>query len=475
MKKSGWRRWLPWSVAIGDLLVVAITMTLAQFVRFGVSASQVAVMDISYWVIGVLIGILWVIALVAWNSWDIRILGSGAAEYARVSNATLAIFGAIAIIAYVIEMQLARGYVAVAVTIGLLLLVLWRWIARRSIMRLRRHGLLTRSLAIVGGPGEVVQLYKSFKRAPGSGYNAVGAILPGKSLQSPSGEELPLPVLSVSRDADSVVETLVKHQIEVVAVTGGGLNPRTLRRLSWELADREISLILAPALTDIAGPRIHSHPVADLPLIHVSTPRFNGFNSVLKRMLDLIGASAALILLSPLLMISAVAIKLDDGGPVFFSQQRVGKDQTLFKMYKLRSMVVDAEAQLENLKQGSENSNVLFKMKSDPRVTRVGHVIRRYSIDEIPQLFNVILGTMSMVGPRPPLQSEVEQYGVEAMRRLTVMPGITGLWQVGGRSDLNWEESVRLDLYYVENWSIMQDLVILFRTVKVVLARDGAY
>lgn len=248
-----------------------------------------------------------------------------------------------------------------------------------------------------------------------------------------------------------------------------------MRALSWELADHSISLILAPALTDVAGPRIHSHPVADLPLIHVSTPRLDGFSAVLKRAFDILGSAAGIFVISPVLLFTAIAIKLDDGGPVFFAQRRVGKDNVPFTMFKFRSMVVDAEAKLAQLRASEAGNEVLFKMKDDPRITRVGAFIRKYSIDELPQLFNVFLGSMSMVGPRPPLESEVEQYGSDVMRRLTVMPGITGLWQVGGRSDLDWEESVRLDLYYVENWSIIQDLIILFRTVRVVLARDGAY
>lgn len=475
MRESGWRRWLPGLMAFGDFLVVAFTVVLAQFVRFGASASALTDIDVPYWAIGAVIGLLWVLALMAWNSWDIRILGSGAAEYARVANATLALFGAIAIVSYILEIQLARGYVAIAVTLGLLLLVLWRWLARRALVRLRTDGHFKRSLVIIGGPGEVVQLHKSFMGSPGSGYSPVAAILPGRSVQAPNGEELPLPVISVDREVEPIVETLESHAVEVVAVTGGGLKPRTLRRLSWALADRDISLILAPALTDVAGPRIHAHPVADLPLIHVSTPRLDGFNSALKRTFDLFGAFVALTCLSPVLVIAAAAIKLDSDGPVFFTQQRIGKDRAEFKMFKLRSMVVDAEARLESLRKSSGDTDVLFKLKDDPRVTRVGRVLRKYSIDEIPQLFNVLLGSMSMVGPRPPLEHEVAQYGVEAMRRLTVMPGITGLWQVGGRSDLSWEESVRLDLYYVENWSMMQDLVILFRTVKVVLKKDGAY
>lgn len=218
--------------------------------------------------------------------------------------------------------------------------------------------------------------------------------------------------------------------------------------------------------------------MADLPLIHVSTPRLGGFSAALKRVFDILGAALGLLVISPFMLATAIAIKLDDGGPVFFRQTRVGRENQPFMMIKFRSMVVDAEARLAELeeREGQDAGNgVLFKMKDDPRITRVGRILRAYSIDELPQLINVLLGSMSMVGPRPPLASEVERYGTDVLRRLIVKPGITGLWQVGGRSDLDWEESVRLDLYYVENWSIVQDLIIIFRTVRVVLTRDGAY
>lgn len=475
-QKTGWRTRLPWCIAAGDVLIIALTIFTAHSVRFGMSESRLAnVTHVPYWLIGVIIGVLWFVSLGVWRAWEIRVIGSGALEYRRVGNSTLAMFGAIAVVAYVFEVELARGYVAVAIPVGLVLLVGWRWIARQVIVRLRRRGYLTRRLAIIGGPGEVLQLSRSFARAPASGFDAYGAILPGRSLQSPDGDELPLRVLSVDRSVAAILDVLLQNEIEVVAVTGGGLSPRLMRALSWELADHSISLILAPALTDVAGPRIHSHPVADLPLIHVSTPRLDGFSAVLKRAFDILGSAAGIFVISPVLLFTAIAIKLDDGGPVFFAQRRVGKDNVPFTMFKFRSMVVDAEAKLAQLRASEAGNEVLFKMKDDPRITRVGAFIRKYSIDELPQLFNVFLGSMSMVGPRPPLESEVEQYGSDVMRRLTVMPGITGLWQVGGRSDLDWEESVRLDLYYVENWSIIQDLIILFRTVRVVLARDGAY
>ena len=234
-------------------------------------------------------------------------------------------------------------------------------------------------------------------------------------------------------------------------------------------------MIMTPALTDVAGPRIHTQPVAGLPMIHVTTPKLQGTKAIAKRTFDIVGAGMALFFLFPVLLVVGLAVKLDSPGPAFFHQDRVGKGGAPFRMHKFRSMVVDAEARLKELHANSEGNGVLFKMKADPRITRLGAFIRRFSLDELPQLWNVLSGDMSMVGPRPPLPSEVEIYEDYVHRRLMVKPGITGLWQVSGRSNLSWDDSVRLDLYYVENWSLMQDLVILFRTVKAVVAKDGAY
>jgi len=236
-----------------------------------------------------------------------------------------------------------------------------------------------------------------------------------------------------------------------------------------------IKMIMAPALTDVAGPRIHTQPVAGLPLIHVSTPNLATGQRVIKRVFDLMGASTLLIALFPLLAIIAITVRLDSPGNIIFKQIRVGAKGQHFEMLKFRSMVSNAEDQLESLKEGSEGNGVLFKLKADPRVTRAGKTLRRYSLDELPQLLNVINGTMSLVGPRPPLPTEVEQYQSHVHRRLMVRPGLTGLWQVSGRSLLSWDDSVRLDLYYVENWSLSGDIVILLKTVRAVLARHGAY
>jgi exopolysaccharide biosynthesis polyprenyl glycosylphosphotransferase len=276
--------------------------------------------------------------------------------------------------------------------------------------------------------------------------------------------------------AEAIVEDIRRYAPHAVALSGGTqLPPPTIRALGWALAELDIRLIMAPALTDIAGPRIHLQPVAGLPLIHVSTPNLEKGQRFLKRTFDLIGGIFLLVALSPLLISVAVAVRITSPGPVLFKQKRVGTAGSMFTMFKFRSMVVDAEARLSTLQSADEGNGVLFKMREDPRVTRVGKFIRRYSLDELPQIFNVIAGTMSLIGPRPPLPAEVEKYDTHAHRRLLVRPGMTGLWQVSGRSLLSWDDTVRLDLYYVENWSFLGDCTILMRTLRAVIGRHGAY
>ena len=246
-----------------------------------------------------------------------------------------------------------------------------------------------------------------------------------------------------------------------------------LRRLAWELEDHaHVQIIVAPNVTDVSSERVRIRPVAGLPLMHLGRARSQLATNDAKRTFDVVGAIAILLLIWPALLALMIWIRLHDGGPVLFRQTRVGRDGAEFTCLKLRSMVVDAEARLAELE---ARDHVLFKDADDPRVTRPGRLIRRFSLDELPQLWNVVRGEMSLVGPRPPLPAEVAQYEDDMLRRLAVLPGMTGLWQVSGRSDLSWEDTVRLDLYYVDNWSMVQDLIILARTVSAVLTSRGAY
>lgn len=370
---------------------------------------------------------------------------------------------------------MARGYVGLTLPPGILLITLGRFMVRGWLARRRHRGDFRRRLLLVGGPKAVKHIHGALESEAGAGYAPVAGVLPG---YRPREEEwLPVPV---STDVETVQELTVhvdRLHIEAVVITSDHpFVPEEVRRPGWDLQELGVSLIMAPALVNVADPRLHTQPMAGLPLLHLSTPRLSLSKAALTRMFDLVSAGFGIVLISLLLMAVAVAVKATSPGPVLFKQERIGLHGEPFTMLKFRSMVVDAEeikAQL--VSDRGEDDSVLFKMRDDPRVTRVGRVIRRTSIDELPQLVNVLRGDMSLVGPRPHLPHEVAQYEQYMSRRFLVQPGITGLWQVSGRSDLPWEEAVRLDLYYVENWSILGDLVILARTVEAVAASDGAY
>jgi exopolysaccharide biosynthesis polyprenyl glycosylphosphotransferase len=286
-------------------------------------------------------------------------------------------------------------------------------------------------------------------------------------------EDVGVPVLG---ELDDVRRLALELGVDGVIVAGGSYSSAAdLRRLGWALQGLELDMLVVPSLTDIAGPRLHMRHVAGLPFVQVEEPQSDRAGGWAKRAFDLVVASILVAVLSPLLALVAVLIRLQDGGPVLYRQRRVGVNGTEFQMNKFRSMVVDAEARLADLATANEYDGVLFKIREDPRVTGIGRFIRKLSLDELPQLFNVLRGEMSLVGPRPPLVNEYEHYEQDTHRRLLVRPGMTGLWQVSGRSDLPWSEAVRLDLYYVDNWSMVIDLVIMIKTVKAVLFSKGAY
>jgi exopolysaccharide biosynthesis polyprenyl glycosylphosphotransferase len=251
--------------------------------------------------------------------------------------------------------------------------------------------------------------------------------------------------------------------------------PRRLQELAWNLEGSEAEMVVAPVLMEVAGPRLHVSGVLGMPLLRVSAPVFSGARRVVKEIVDRVGSGFMLTLFSPLILLISLLILIDSRGSVFYRQKRVGKDGRAFTMVKFRTMVRDADKMRTGLAAANEGFGLLFKMRKDPRVTRIGAVLRRYSLDELPQLFNVLRGAMSLVGPRPPLPEETKRYAPDVRRRLLVKPGMTGLWQVSGRSDLPWEESVRLDLRYVEDWSLTLDAVILWKTVRAVVTGQGAY
>jgi exopolysaccharide biosynthesis polyprenyl glycosylphosphotransferase len=372
--------------------------------------------------------------------------------------------------------EYARGYLALAFPLGLVFLVLGRSGCRRVLNFYRRRGRCVTSVLAVGNPVAVKSLVQSLDRTWWYGYSVVGVCLTGR----PGGGTLEVPgvgALPVLGDEGQVEEAIAKVGADTVALTATEhLGPEGVRELSWELDRLGVDLVVSPGMVDVAGPRLTMRPVAGLPLIHVEKPQYSGTKKLQKRAFDVCVAVTVLLMAFPLLLVSALAIKLTSRGPVFYLSERIGLDGKPFRMIKLRTMVQDADKMVASLADKNEmDGGVLFKIRQDPRVTPIGRILRRYSVDELPQFINVLKKEMSVVGPRPPLPSEADSYTDQVRRRLLVLPGITGLWQVSGRSDLSWDDSVRLDLSYVENWSISGDLVIAFKTVRTVLGGVGAY
>ncbi len=465
-------------LAVTDLLVIVWATFGAQFVRFGIEdrtdvAATAGNLTLSYTTFSVVLAIAWWLMLRLHGAYESHVLGHGTAEYRIIGVASLRLFAGVAMLGFALQVDVARGYILLALPAGVVGLSVARRAWRTWLGDRREVGDLSLDVLVVGEGAAVTGLVGAFAAVPQAGYRVVCACTTAETVLPPD-----LPVLGTPREAARVA---IELGVDVVACVGEhGLGAVGLRRLGWALEGSDIGLVVSPGLTEVAGPRVLTRPVAGLPLLHVEAPTFSGPKLVLKSMVDWIGALLLVILFSPLLLGVALVTKLSDGGPVFFRQVRVGLDGELFRMTKFRSMVVDAEARLADLETSRDEDadvdrGVLFKMKDDPRVTPVGRFIRRYSIDELPQLFDVLRGEMSLVGPRPPLPSEVSEYADDVRRRLLVKPGMTGLWQINGRSDLSWDESVRFDLYYVENWSVAQDLVILWRTLSAVVSRDGAY
>lgn len=474
---SDWRVGAARTMRFVDGFVILWAITGAYVIRFGIEPDfMVSGHEASYAWLSVALSVTWWLMLGAWNSRKSRILGAGPEEYKLVAAASLWLFGLVAIFSYVLRIDTARGYVGIALPVGLAGLLLARWLLRQHLSVERQQGKSMSRLLLVGGPSAVIHLASSLSRAKHAGYLAVAAYTPGVREQDTHISGSSVPILGSRPDLHSILQAIDQCKADAVALSAGvQLHPRTIRHLGWELAARNVGLIMAPALTDIAGPRIHTQQVAGLPLIHVTTPTLEGGQRVAKRLFDVTVSGFLILLLSPLMLAVAIMVKLDGSGPVFFKQKRVGIEGSSFRMLKFRSMVVNAEDLLAALEHRDEGNGVLFKIKNDPRITRFGGLLRRFSLDELPQLFNIFGGSMSLVGPRPPLPSEVEAYEHDVRRRLLVKPGLTGLWQVSGRSNLSWQDSVRLDLYYVENWSLAGDFVIILRTARAVFHSTGAY
>lgn len=423
--------------------------------------------SIPYWAALLVIGVLWMLSLDAVDSRDETVVGTGTTEYDRVFRASLAASIITVTFVFFFQVDIVRS-VFLIFPAGFLLLTASRWAWRQWLRARQRKGKDVYRAIVIGEERKVEHIVKQLAAARGAGILILGVVTESRAT-SIAG----LPVFGPFRKLEAMVD---EHRADTVVFAGADeISPKVMRRIGWAMSDRDVNWIVAPAMTDIAGPRIHTRPVAGLPMVQVGFPKLDGSRRFLKRSFDVVGSGLLIVMLSPILLITALAVYLGNPGPVFYRQERIGRHGRPFHMTKFRSMKVGADALLADLlaEQGTSDTP-LFKVKDDPRITRVGRFIRKYSIDELPQLFDVLRGTMSLVGPRPQREEEVALYDDAAKRRLIVKPGMSGLWQVSGRSELSWEDTIRLDLNYVENWSFMSDIVILLRTFRAVVAPGGS-
>jgi exopolysaccharide biosynthesis polyprenyl glycosylphosphotransferase len=464
-------RALPATALALDAVLVTATVYFAAYGRNHALLFGGAQVSRSAALVALPLVVAWIGAIALRGGYDRGTFGAGADEYKTVVGSSLFAAAILGIGCYLTQFELSRGFYLFTFLIGPTLLASGRYALRRCLHRARRRGGFAQRTVIVGSSDHVDAVASVFAREKWLGYDVLGAVTP--AYDSTVATDGGVRVLGEVHEAADLIRA---YDADVVLVAGGGFdNPQAMRGLVWDLEADDVQVIMAPGVTDVSSERIRVRPVGGLPLLHVDRPRHQDALRWAKRTFDIVGSATLLALAAPLMLWTAWQIRRHDGGPVLFRQTRVGRDGSYFTCLKFRSMVVDAEVILANLHDEVGYSEGLFKMREDPRITRPGRWIRRFSLDELPQLINVLRGDMSLVGPRPPLPLEVDRYTLTQSRRLRVRPGLTGLWQVSGRSDLTWDESVRLDLYYVDNWSMIQDLVILGRTAGAVLGSRGAY
>ena len=452
--------------ALVDCVCALVAGLLAAWIRFGIQDH----LPTAYLACSCGLPIVWWASVLLAGGYDSRFIGLGSDEFRRILNAAVSLIAVVAFLSYSAKLDLARGYMVIALPSAGLLDLAGRYGLRRRLHRLRVRGSCTRRVVAVGHAAAVADLVTTLRRDSYHGLSVVAACLAGPA---DAAEVADVPVAGDLTSAATAVSRFGADTVAVLACPE--MDGPRLRELAWELEKTDTELCVAAALLDVAGPRTTIRPVAGLPLLHLDHPELTGARQVVKSVFDKASAVSALILLAPLFAAVVLVIRLSDHGPAFFRQTRVGKGGRTFTLYKFRTMVPDAESCKPSLAASNEADAVLFKIRRDPRITRPGAWLRRWSLDELPQLVNVLLGDMSLVGPRPALPQETERYGDLMRRRLMVTPGITGLWQVSGRSDLPWDEAVRLDVRYVENWSFALDLQIIWKTAAAVIRGSGAY
>ena len=464
-RRRGWEARYRASAALGDVIVGAMVVLVLYVLKFGPDLGTRA------WLLFVA-PVIWLLALNTTQTYRPRNIGTGFDEYRAIGKAALLVACAAALAGFTFDVRMPRSIVLPLVPLMMVASLLSHWYFRRDLYLRRLKGQCLVDTLVVGRADSVAAMIKEIGSE--SGMRVVAACVSGLDSQWEGAESIE--GVRIYGPPETAIQAVDELHAEVVAVSSHpDLVGKNLRRLGWALAERDVDLIVSPGIVEVAGPRLSLRPAAGLSLLHVERPVSSGGRLVVKRAFDTLVALGLTIVLLPLFAVIALIVKLTSPGPVFYRAGRVGAHSEPFRMIKFRTMVDRADTQVSLMTTGHDTNAVLFKDPSDPRITSVGKVLRRYSLDELPQLLNVLTGEMSLVGPRPPLASEVELYESDAVQRLRVRPGMTGLWQISGRSDLDWEQSLRLDLWYVDNWSPILDLQILVRTTKAVFGAAGAY
>ncbi len=464
--RSRWEIRYVQAAAIADLAAMAVSLGLHKWWGAPPDHNHLRI------TFGLVLMALTVASLGMTRAWDPSVLGQGSQKFSRLLRALVTMTVVVGLVGLALKLPEVRPYVFGVVPVALILAIVGRLVLRKVVHRRRRNGACMHEVLVVGTADAVANLILRTRRAPHHGWTVTGACTPSGTGTNGAPNILDVPVVG---DLDSVPEVAGSGGYRVVSVAQTpGWSSRRLHHLAWDLEDTSAELVVDPGLMEIAGPRLHVAAVDGLPLLRLTEPRFTGVSRVVKEVIDRLGAVLLLLVLAPVMIALAIAVR-SGGAPVFYRQSRVGRSGKPFPMIKFRSMVVNADQRQPELAQSNQGSGPLFKLRQDPRVTPVGTFLRKYSLDELPQLFNVLSGSMSLVGPRPPLAAEVAGYSRDAQRKLLVKPGLTGLWQISGRSDLSWEESVRLDLRYVENWTLALDILIIWKTVGAVARGTGAY
>lgn len=461
-----------------DAAALLIATFLASYVRFhnleALAGLENITAEVSYFEISAVVSLIWLGFLWSERLYDLEQLTFGAGEFARVLRAlAMGVVGFI-LATYALKTPgLSRAWTILAFGFAVLLVSGGRFMVRRFLAWKRAHGRLLRRTIVVGSNEEAASILRVLLLNPSQGLRPIGCLASSRQevLTLDYCSEL-VPQLGAARDLPSIVR---EHDVDTVIIASSAFDHDVLARMIAELRGFDVSIHVSSGLFEVLTSRVLVREIAGVPLVTVRAVSLSAGNLVTKRIFDIIVASAVVLVGLPLWLFVAVGIYADNPGPIFYRQRRVGKDGTEFDMLKFRSMCVDADARLNALREVNEATGPLFKMKDDPRITRIGKWMRKFSIDEFPQLLNVLSGEMSLVGPRPPLPVETATYSEQDWRRMEVPPGMTGLWQVSGRSSLTFDEMVRLDLFYIENWSVGFDLSLMLRTIPAVLFARGAY